>query len=120
MEMAGQPIFMQLLQPMHLSVFTFSGVKEGGDRQELHEKIRQLSMEAGRNVKVNGLDNNLLDLIAADDTFHLTKEQLQQCMNPERYTGRSKEQVEDFLAEVINPILAKNKEDLGMTAEINV
>ena len=52
-------------------------VKEGGDRQELHEKIRQLSMEAGRNVKVNGLDNNLLDLIAADDTFHLTKEQLQ-------------------------------------------
>ena len=62
-------------------------VKEGGDRQELHEKIRQLSMEAGRNVKVNGLDNNLLDLIAADDTFHLTKEQLQQCMNPERYTG---------------------------------
>ena len=59
-------------------------VKEGGDRQELHEKIRQLSMEAGRNVKVNGLDNNLLDLIAADDTFHLTKEQLQQCMNPER------------------------------------
>ena len=55
-----------------------------------------------------------------DDTFHLTKEQLQQCMNPERYTGRSKEQVEDFLAEVINPILAKNKEDLGMTAEINV
>ena len=95
-------------------------VKEGGDRQELHEKIRQLSMEAGRNVKVNGLDNNLLDLIAADDTFHLTKEQLQQCMNPERYTGRSKEQVEDFLAEVINPILAKNKEDLGMTAEINV
>ena len=95
-------------------------VKEGGDRQERHEKIRQLSMEAGRNVKVNGLDNNLLDLIAADDTFHLTKEQLQQCMNPERYTGRSKEQVEDFLAEVINPILAKNKEDLGMTAEINV
>ena len=95
-------------------------VKEGGDRQELHEKIRQLSMEAGRNVKVNGLDNNLLDLIAADDTFHLTKEQLQQCMNPERYTGRSKEQVEDFLAEVINPILANNKEDLGMTAEINV
>ena len=95
-------------------------VKEGGDRQELHEKIRQLSMEAGRNVKVNGLDNNLLDLIAADDTFHLTKEQLQQCMNPERYTGRSKEHVEDFLAEVINPILAKNKEDLGMTAEINV
>ena len=95
-------------------------VKNGGNRQELHEKIRQLSMEAGRNVKVNGLDNNLLDLIAADDTFHLTKEQLQQCMNPERYTGRAKEQVEDFLAEVINPILAKNKEDLGMTAEINV
>ena len=95
-------------------------VKAGGDRQELHEKIRQLSMEAGRNVKVNGLDNNLLDLIAADDTFHLTKEQLQHCMNPERYTGRSKEQVEDFLTEVINPILAKNKEDLGMTSEINV
>ena len=55
-----------------------------------------------------------------EDKIILTKEQLQQCMNPERYTGRSKEQVEDFLAEVINPILAKNKEDLGMTAEINV
>ena len=87
-------------------------VKAGGDRQELHEKIRQLSMEAGRNVKVNGLDNNLLDLIAADDTFHLTKEQLQQCMNPERYTGRSKEQVEDFLAEVINPILLRTRKTL--------
>ena len=94
-------------------------VKAGGDRQELHEKIRTLSMEAGKRVKVEGLDNNLLELIAADPAFNLTLEDLQKNMNPSLYTGRSKWQVEEFLAEVVNPILEEYKEDLGMSAEIN-
>ena len=95
-------------------------VKAGGDRQELHEKIRTLSMEAGRNVKEKGLDNNLLELIAADSEFNMTLEDLQKTMDPARYTGRAKEQVEAFLKNVVTPILEENKEILGMKAEINV
>ena len=95
-------------------------VKAGGDRQELHERIRELSMEAGRNVKEKGLDNNLLELIAADPAFHVTLEQLKAGLDPAKYTGRAKEQVEEFLAEVICPILDANREDLGVKAEINV
>ena len=95
-------------------------VKAGGDRQELHEKIRTLSMEAGKNVKEKGLENNLLELIAADPAFNLSLDDLKAAMKPERYTGRAKEQVDEFLAEVIQPILDANKEDLGVKAEINV
>ncbi len=95
-------------------------VKAGGDRQELHEKIRELSMIAGKNVKQEGLDNNLLELIAADPAFNLTLEELQKTMEPSKYTGRSEEQVEEFVEDVISPILEENKDLLGMTAEINV
>ena len=95
-------------------------VKAGGDRQELHERIRELSMEAGKNVKEKGLDNNLLELIAADPAFKLSLEDLKAAMEPSRYTGRAKEQVEMFLNEVVNPVLEVNKDLLGMTAEINV
>ena len=95
-------------------------VKAGGDRQELHEKIRTLSMEAGRNVKEKGLDNNLLELIAADPAFNLTLDELKKTMDPSRYTGRAKEQVEEFLDEVLRPVLEENKEILGVKAEINV
>ena len=95
-------------------------VKAGGDRQELHEKIRTLSMEAGRNVKEKGLDNNLLELIAANPAFNLTLDELKKTMDPSRYTGRAKEQVEEFLDEVIRPVLEENKEILGVKAEINV
>ncbi|MDE7270584.1 MAG: adenylosuccinate lyase [Acetatifactor sp.] len=95
-------------------------VKLGGNRQELHERIRELSMEAGRNVKVEGKDNNLLELIAADPAFNMTLEDLQKCMEPSRYVGRSKEQVEAFLTKVIAPILEENRELLGVKAEINV
>ena len=95
-------------------------VKAGGDRQELHERIRELSMEAGRNVKVEGKDNNLLELIAADPAFNLTLEELQKTMDPKKYVGRAKEQTESFIAKVVNPILDSHKEMLGMTAEINV
>lgn len=95
-------------------------VKMGGNRQELHERIRELSMEAGKNVKVEGKDNNLLELIAADPAFNMTLEDLQKTMEPSRYVGRSKEQVDAFLAKVIAPILEENKELLGVKAEINV
>ncbi len=95
-------------------------VKAGGDRQELHEKIRTLSMEAGRNVKEEGKENNLLELIAADPSFNMTLEELQKSMEPSRYTGRSKEQVERFVKTVVQPVLEANKELLGVTAEINV
>ena len=95
-------------------------VKAGGDRQELHEKIRTLSMEAGRSVKAEGGENNLLELIAADGAFRMTLEELQETMEPSRYVGRSTEQTEAFLRQVIAPILAENKDLLGMKAEINV
>ena len=95
-------------------------VKAGGDRQELHERIRELSMEAGKTVKVEGKDNNLLELIAADPAFNLTLEELEKTMDPAKYTGRASVQVDAFLKNVINPMLEENKELLGMTAEINV
>ena len=95
-------------------------VKAGGDRQELHERIRELSMEAGRNVKVEGKDNNLLELIAADPAFNMTLEDLQKTMEPAKYTGRAAVQVYNFLKKVVHPVLEANKELLGMTAEINV
>lgn len=95
-------------------------VKAGGDRQELHEKIRTLSMEAGRNVKERGLENNLLELIAADAAFNLSLDDLKKAMEPAKYTGRAKEQTEEFIAEVIRPVLDENKDLLGMTAEITV
>lgn len=95
-------------------------VKAGGDRQELHERIRELSMEAGKNVKELGLDNNLLELIAADPAFNLTAEELKNTMNPSLYIGRAPKQVEEFLEEVIKPVLEENAQVLGMKAEINV
>lgn len=95
-------------------------VKAGGNRQELHEKIRTLSMEAGANVKQKGLDNNLLELIANDPSFNMSLEDLQKTMDPSKYVGRSPEQVEEFLRDEIQPILDANKEILGLTATINV
>ncbi len=95
-------------------------VKAGGDRQEIHEKIRRLSMEAGKNVKMEGGENNLLDLIAADGTFGLTKEELEACMEPFKYIGRAPEQVDAFLSKVVLPIMDENRELLGMKAEIHV
>ena len=95
-------------------------VKAGGDRQELHERIRELSMEAGKNVKVEGKDNNLLELIAADPAFNLSLEELQKTMDPAKYVGRAPVQVEAYLNNVVNPMLEANKEILGVTAEINV
>lgn len=93
-------------------------VKRGGNRQQLHEKIRELSMEAGKNVKEKGGDNNLLELIAADEEFPMSLEELKETMEPSRYVGRAPSQVVEFLDEVVRPILAENKDMLGMKAEI--
>ena len=95
-------------------------VKRAGNRQELHERIRELSMEAGRSVKVEGRENNLLELIAADPAFNMTLEDLRKAMEPSRYVGRSREQVDVFLEGVIRPMLRENKELLGVKAQINV
>ncbi len=95
-------------------------VKAGGDRQEMHERIRQLSMEAGKHVKEEGGDNNLLELIAADPAFHLSLEELQASMDPKKYVGRAPRQVENYLNQVVKPLLEENKDIIGMEAEINV
>ena len=95
-------------------------VKAGGDRQELHERIRVLSMEAGKHVKEEGKEHNLLELIAADPAFNMTLEELQKSMEPSRYVGRAPRQVDNFLKNVVNPILEENKELLGVKAEILV
>lgn len=95
-------------------------VKAGGDRQELHEKIRVHSMAAGKVVKEEGKANDLLERIAADDSFGMTMEQLQSIMKPENFVGRAPQQTEEFIREVIQPILDDNQDVLGMTAEIHV
>jgi len=95
-------------------------VKAGGNRQELHEVIRTLSMEAGANVKKEGKDNNLLELIAADDHFDMTLEELKEIMDPAKYVGRAPIQVDKFIKDVVAPIREANKDLLGATAEINV
>lgn len=97
-----------------------SAVKKGGDRQELHEKIRKLSMEAGAHVKQEGKENNLLELIASDPSFQLSLEELQTSMDPAKYVGYAPKQVERFLKDVIQPVLDQNQELLGVKAEIHV
>ena len=95
-------------------------VKRGGNRQELHERIRVHSMEAGRQVKVEGEENDLLERIAADETFGVTLDELKDILDPAKYVGRSPEQVTEFLRECVNPVLEQYKDDLGVTVEINV
>ena len=95
-------------------------VKAGGDRQELHEVIRRLSMEAGKTVKEEGKDNDLLSRIAADPQFPLTAEELEAAMEPARYTGCAAYQTDRYLREVVTPLLEERKALLGFTAEINV
>ena len=112
--------FMAEIPFMATENIMMDAVKEGGNRQELHEKIRQLSMEAGKTVKEEGKKNNLVDLIAADPAFGLTKEQIEANLKPELYVGRAPRQVEVFLRDVVNPVLDANKSELGVKAEINV
>jgi len=95
-------------------------VKAGGNRQELHERIRTLSMEAGWNVKECGKENNLLDLLAADPAFPADLDELKSAMEPKRYTGRAASQVKEFIQEEVRPVLDANRESLGVKAEIKV
>jgi adenylosuccinate lyase len=112
--------FMSEIPFMATENIMMDAVKNGGNRQELHEKIRQLSMEAGRTVKEEGKDNNLVDLIAADPSFGLTKEQIESTLQPEQYVGRAPYQVTVYLRDVVQPVLDANRDELGVTAEINV
>lgn len=95
-------------------------VKAGGDRQELHERIRQHSMAAGRVVKEEGKDNDLLERIAKDPAFGMTIEQLYDIMKPENFVGRAPQQTEEFIRDYVQPVLKQNSELLGLKAEINV
>ena len=112
--------FMEEIPFMATENIMMDAVKAGGDRQELHEKIRTYSMMAGAVVKKEGKPNNLLELIAADPSFHRTLEELQSLMEPRLYVGRAPQQTEEFIEEVIQPVLDANADLLGLTAEINV
>ena len=95
-------------------------VKAGGDRQDLHERIRVASMEAGRMIKEEGKDNELPSIIAKDDAFGVNEEQIKEILKPELYTGRASIQVDNYLNNFVNPVLNANKEFLGLSSEINV
>ncbi len=95
-------------------------VKKGGDRQELHEKIRQHSIAAGKIVKEEGGENDLVDRIASDPMFMITKEEILETLEPECFTGRAPEQVDEFIASCVKPVLEANKEILGEKAELSV
>ncbi|MCR5227034.1 MAG: adenylosuccinate lyase [Eubacterium sp.] len=112
--------FMEEIPFMATENIMMDATKAGGDRQELHEKIRQYSMQAGANVKKEGKENNLLDLIAADPAFGKTLDELKELMKPSLYVGRAPQQTEEYISEVIQPVLDANKAELGLTAEINV
>lgn len=112
--------FMREIPFMATENIMMDAVKKGGDRQELHEKIRVYSMEAGKNVKVEGKENNLPELIANDPSFGLTLGELNAIMKPENFVGRAPAQVEDFLRDCVEPVLSRNKDLLGVEVEINV
>ena len=112
--------FMKEIPFMATENIMMDAVKRGGNRQELHEKIREYSMQAGATVKKEGKENNLVDLIAADPAFGMTKEEIEAILEPKNFVGRAPEQTEEFITEVVKPVLDANKDILGMTAEINV
>ena len=111
---------MEELPFMATEYILMEAVKKGGDRQELHEKIRGYSMEAGARVKERGESNNLMDRIAADPAFGFTRQELADIMNPSNFTGRAPDQVKDFLSDFIRPILEKNKDQIGVEEELKV
>ncbi len=112
--------FMAEIPFMATENIMMDAVKAGGNRQELHEKIRQLSMEAGKTVKEEGKENNLAELIAKDPAFGLTREQIENNFKPELYVGRAPRQVEVYLKDVVKPVIDKYSSEIGLTAEINV
>lgn len=95
-------------------------MKNGGDRQELHEKIRVHSQAAGKVVKEEGGENDLMKRIAADKSFKLTEEELSELLRPELYIGRCEQQVTEFLDGYVRPVLEQNRSLLGVTAKLSV
>lgn len=112
--------FMNEIPFMATENIMMDAVKRGGDRQELHERIREHSMAAGAVVKQEGKDNDLVDRIAGDTAFGMTKEELEAILEPKNFVGRAPEQTEEFIVEVVTPVLEANKGLLDMTTEINV
>ena len=112
--------FMAEIPFMATENIMMDAVKNGGNRQELHEKIRTLSMEAGKHVKEEGRDNDLLEMIAADPDFGMNLDDLKKTLKPENYVGRAPRQTEVYLRDVVRPVLKANAEALGLEAEINV
>ena len=95
-------------------------VEKGGNRQELHERLRQHAIAAGKQVKEEGLPNDMVDRIAADPAFGLTREEIQAGLVPENFVGRAPQQVEEFLAEVLQPIFDTNPDALAQHADLSV
>lgn len=98
---------------MATETILMEAVKRGGDRQELHEIIREYSMKAAYRVKHEGKDNNLIELIMNDDSFKMSKEEILSIMDPKNFIGRAPEQVVEFVNEVVEPAIKDYKEDLG-------
>lgn len=97
-----------------------SAVKKGGDRQELHERLREHSIAAAKVVKEQGLENDLIDRICSDEMFQLSRDEVDAILKPINFVGRSVEQVEEYLSEIVVPVLQKNKELLGEDVELTV
>jgi len=95
-------------------------VKKGGDRQELHERIRVHSQAAAKVVKEEGLENDLIDRICKDSAFNLSKEEIEKILEPSNFIGRAAVQTENYISKIVKPVLEKNKELIGETAELNV
>ena len=95
-------------------------VKKGGDRQALHEKLRTYAMEAGKQVKEEGLENDLIERILGNPDFKINAEEMNAILKPESFTGRSEQQVEEFIADCVTPALDRSGEKLGETAELTV
>jgi adenylosuccinate lyase len=112
--------FMKEIPFMATENIMMDAVKRGGNRQELHEKIRTYSMMAGEQVKKYGNENNLVDLIAQDPAFGMSKEEIVAILEPKNFVGRAPEQTKEFLDEVVQPVLDANADILGIKAEINV
>ena len=125
---SGLVVYPKMIEKRLLSELPFmatenimmEAVKRGGDRQELHERIRVHSMEAGKVVKVEGGENDLLFRIANDPSFGMTLPELEAVMEPRNFIGRAPQQTEEFVNEFIKPILEENREVLGLNVEINV
>ena len=105
---------------MATETILMEGVKRGGDRQELHEKIRVHSMEAAKKVKIEGQSNDLIERILVDDSFNFSEDEINEILKPENFIGRSSQQVDEFIKDRISPIINEYKEFLGKTAELTV